>query len=1134
MSSSSQSSSLVSLQSSTTTPYLRFSQLEKDTDLDERKPNFNHELEQLLAFWLNEKKKNDIFGSFRTANLHTDCLGEVDVISDAEHIKKLLKVPFNKQSQISMIVHRAGRTILIDEFDVHSHLLRLEKNEWAWFRDFFLDTILRNITVKHFYKKNKSRNELINKDRFVKFLCQSVEAQDESSLSKSQCINSMSDESISPPPHNINNLVKNNTDSSDNNNNKSLNDNDLNDPQQADNTNETSFNKALHRHVLWTFENIKMLIGSDLPIFGDEQHPAVSLRLRDMHKPINVLTGIDYWLDNLMCNVPELAMCYHLDGIVQSYELIKTEDIPYREGSNFPPTVIRDLATNLLSFLKSNATKEGHTYWLFKGPDDDIVKLYDLTSLCETNRDDNPYTLPVALLLYKMASNMVTRSDHDTRSKESGTIRTLLKHCLNMLDPNKFPEYYCAAAYMMSDLYIDDNVSEQSWTSDGSEVMDPDSLNDDLLFENEKEFRPYTTVDINTLVQPQQHRFKNIPDMARLGNIHGTLNARASQALKYLVEALRGNAIHRHSQANNDMNSQSEQDQCQQKSKLVVPLQYKPTRTSSKILIDNKNRLTDDTRLKALILHKAAAAYFCLADGNEKLKHYGLCLRSLRLALKCHSAKIKLQISDTEAKKLLSYIMSIAGDCRRMIAHTTSSEEIDKYREQYNLDNEIDKEFEKVTSEITGEQTEFSWVSELTPMIDRNLFAAVHSYEYAINLVKNLGDNERKRLNLLTKRFGNVRNEMGCFYMNKCEQAVKSIDQETSKEVKELFRKSFESFDSGIQAFESINDVLNIALLYNNLGRLMRLYAQFYAPIVNGTRGEFSQQERQYYNKAFDYYLKGLKLVENRGDLHKTLSWELSGAYYTYATMLQDYAPLSTHPQEDIEKEVIDSMTKSLKYLEIETLSSSSDRNSLATYRAATIHHRLASLLHNALRHQDSKIKRKHLRSLASLHYQKALKLFSVQENPLEYLRVLLEEVALADYELQNATENPSRFKYAQQGLKAAFQCQECIEIIEHNRSSEDSDDYTEKFSQEAYRLLTILNGRIQSFLKEIVKISKTTTVKKKSNENENTTVFEDYKEMYNIALRLNEKSTTFPRDLLQAFERMKKIYDKHSVTIND
>lgn len=36
-----------------------------------------------------------------------------------------------------------------------------------------------------------------------------------------------------------------------------------------------------------------------------------------MQTPINVLTGLDYWLDNLMSSVPEVAMCYHLNGIVQ-------------------------------------------------------------------------------------------------------------------------------------------------------------------------------------------------------------------------------------------------------------------------------------------------------------------------------------------------------------------------------------------------------------------------------------------------------------------------------------------------------------------------------------------------------------------------------------------------------------------------------------------------------------------------------------------------------------------------------------------------------------------------------------------------------------------------------------------------
>ena len=90
-----------------------------------------------------------------------------------------------------------------------------------------------------------------------------------------------------------------------------------------------------------------MLVSSNLAIFGDATHPAVSLHLhkdgsvhafisrvlydgielnssssfyacivarfgviRSCSNPINVLTGMDYWLDNLMCNVPEVVMWY--------------------------------------------------------------------------------------------------------------------------------------------------------------------------------------------------------------------------------------------------------------------------------------------------------------------------------------------------------------------------------------------------------------------------------------------------------------------------------------------------------------------------------------------------------------------------------------------------------------------------------------------------------------------------------------------------------------------------------------------------------------------------------------------------------------------------------------------------------
>jgi hypothetical protein len=51
-----------------------------------------------------------------------------------------------------------------------------------------------------------------------------------------------------------------------------------------------------------------------------------------------------------------------------------------------------------------------------------------------------------------------------------------------------------------------------------------------------------------------------------------------------------------------------------------------------------------------------------------------------------------------------------------------------------------------------------------------------------------------------------------------------------------------------------------------------------------------------------------------------------------------------------VEKEVIECMTRALKYLEVELNCSTSDRYSISKYRAGTIHHRLASLLHNAFR----------------------------------------------------------------------------------------------------------------------------------------------------------------------------------------
>ena len=120
------------------------------------------------------------------------------------------------------------------------------------------------------YKKNKTRDELIRKDRLVKFLCQryfdwffaSFLFLQFSSVELPESQSSTNEITAAALLQQIKDIV------------------DANNHSEED-TNRTNLTSSpFQRTVNWTFENMKMLIGSDLPIFGDEKHPAVSLRLR--------------------------------------------------------------------------------------------------------------------------------------------------------------------------------------------------------------------------------------------------------------------------------------------------------------------------------------------------------------------------------------------------------------------------------------------------------------------------------------------------------------------------------------------------------------------------------------------------------------------------------------------------------------------------------------------------------------------------------------------------------------------------------------------------------------------------------------------------------------------------------------
>lgn len=88
---------------------------------------------------------------------------------------------------------------------------------------------------------------------------------------------------------------------------------------------------------------------------------------------------------------------------------------------------------------------------VFIGKDDDIVKLYDLTSLCneenfesnekdgakENVQDDNPFTIPVAILLYCVAKKLFGSKDAVDKLP---TVRSLLESSLSLINKDMYPK----------------------------------------------------------------------------------------------------------------------------------------------------------------------------------------------------------------------------------------------------------------------------------------------------------------------------------------------------------------------------------------------------------------------------------------------------------------------------------------------------------------------------------------------------------------------------------------------------------------------------------------------------------------------------------------------------------------------
>lgn len=658
-----------------------------------------------------------------------------------------------------------------------------------------------------------------------------------------------------------------------------------------------------------------------MPIFGGGTHPCISLRLRDMTKPINVLTGIDYWLDNLMSNVPEVVMCYHLNGIVQKYELIKTEDLPRMDNSRFSPKLIRDVAQSILSFLKSNATKAGHTYWLFKGKNEEVVKLYDLTSLCSEkylHKGQNPFTVPVAMLLYRVARNM----KHSPDRRQPGTIRMLLKNCIKLLPEEKYPEIVTSSHYMLSDLYVPADTNpecpglERMETDDYESLFDDDN-DEDLDGEKRKDSATKTLIlDSNHYCDKFVNNYKLPPP------ISGTVEERCLQAvshvaaglncLKYFQKGDNANNCRKHddddvpmakpfepipmpySKLNETENVQGKKvnkknkeknkkksEKNNEKSERVEPCALLPkAKAEAQPLPTWQDPIQTDNiswkqHLTILLYEKAVVIYATLSEYHFVGGNYGSSLRNIGLLVRCKQVMNKFSCNNSLRENCL---LGRAGDCCIMMVQNW--EKSDTYREQYQMHldedlrmiEQLEKDEQQYGIEIIDSNMKCVLLYDIRT-IEQMLLKGVECYEEALKTCES---------DSILRRLGNSLNEIASFYLNRAKTG------KTPDLIIDSCKKAEPYLKRGLEIFEKVKDDANIALLYTNMGHLHRLLAHANTP---SERGELTVQEKLHYNKSFVNYKKALQVLGERKynpAIWDAVTWELSTALFTMGCIMHE------------------------------------------------------------------------------------------------------------------------------------------------------------------------------------------------------------------------------------------------------
>ncbi|ETO85694.1 hypothetical protein F444_00666 [Phytophthora nicotianae P1976] len=198
--------------------------------------------------------------------------------------------------------------------------------------------------------------------------------------------------------------------------------------------------QTFQRILKWKFNDLKMILGSQVLLFSNQEHPAVSLKLHDVDQELSLCTVLDYYLDNVIANIPELAICMHSKGLVRGYKLVETRQIPYMSGTGRPLFDVQDVSMNasmLLKFLQENCSRPNGTYWLHRKEGESSLRLYDVDVLSQGGQLKWKYMM--AMLCYRFAArasrlaNSLAAGTPQLQQQLQQRQRELLRTCMSLL-----------------------------------------------------------------------------------------------------------------------------------------------------------------------------------------------------------------------------------------------------------------------------------------------------------------------------------------------------------------------------------------------------------------------------------------------------------------------------------------------------------------------------------------------------------------------------------------------------------------------------------------------------------------------------------------------------------------------------